>query len=65
MSEYFETSQTSIQSTSMADFSFGFTEDSFLLLNYQKHLMSVAENLTSRKQQELNEFIKNAKTRTL
>ena len=43
----------------MADFIFGFTEGSFLLLNSQKHLGSVAENLTSNKQNELNEFIKN------
>ena len=50
MSVYFETYQTVIQSTSMADFSFGFTEGSFLLLNGQKHLMSVAEDLTSNKQ---------------
>ena len=28
----------------MADFSFGFTEGSFLLLNGQKQLMSVAED---------------------
>ena len=28
----------------MADFSFGFTEDSCLLLNGQKHLRSVAED---------------------
>ena len=34
----------------MADFSFCFTESSFLLLNGQKHLMSVAEDLTSNKQ---------------
>ena len=34
----------------MADFSFGFTEDSLLMLNCQKHLMSVAEDLTSNKQ---------------
>ena len=31
----------------MTDFSFGFTEGSFLLLKGQKHLMSVAEDLTS------------------
>ena len=42
----------------MADFSFGFTEGSFLLLNGQKHLRSVPEDLTSNKQKELNEFIK-------
>ena len=34
----------------MADFSFGFTEGSFLLLNGQKHLRSVAEDLISNKQ---------------
>ena len=50
MSVYFEIYQTVIQSTSMADLSFDFTEGSFLLLNGQKHLMSVAEDLTSNKQ---------------
>ena len=36
----------------MADFSFGFTEleDSFLLLNGQKHLKLVVEDLISNKQ---------------
>ena len=43
----------------MADFSFGFTEGSFLLLKGQKQLRSVAEDLISNKQKELNEFIKN------
>ena len=43
----------------MADFNFAFTEGSFLLLNGQKHLRSVAEHLVSNKQKELNEFIKN------
>ena len=43
----------------MADFSFGFIEGSFLPLNDQKHLMSVAEDLAGNKQKELNEFIKN------
>ena len=38
MSVYFETQQTVIQSTPMVDFSFGFTEGSFLLLNDEKHL---------------------------
>ena len=47
MSVYFETHQTAIQSTPMADFSFGFTEGSFLQLNGQKHLRSVAEDLIS------------------
>ena len=43
----------------MADFSFGFTEGSYLLLNGQKHLRSVADDLISNKQKELNEYIKN------
>ena len=43
----------------MADFSFGFTEGSFLLLYGQKHLRSVAEDLICNKQKRLNEFIKN------
>ena len=43
----------------MADFSVGFTEGSFLPLNSQKHLGSVAEDLTSNKQKKLNEFIIN------
>ena len=43
----------------MADFSFGFAEGSFLLLNGQKHLRSVPEDLISNKQKELNEFITN------
>ena len=47
MSVYFETLQTVIQSTSMADLSFGFTEGSFLLLKGQRHLRSVAEDLIS------------------
>ena len=34
----------------MADFSFGFTDGSFLLLNGQKYLRSVAEDLISSKQ---------------
>ena len=34
----------------MADFSFGFTEGSFLLLNSQKRLRSVAEDLKNNKQ---------------
>ena len=50
MSVYFETQQTVIKSTPMADFTFGFTESSFLLLNGQKHLRSVAEDLISNKQ---------------
>ena len=50
MSVYFETKQTVIQSTPMADFSFDFAEGSFLLLNGQKHLRSVQEDLISNKQ---------------
>ena len=50
MSVYFETQQTVIQSTTMTDFSFGFSEGSFLLLNGQKHLRSVPEDLISNKQ---------------
>ena len=42
----------------MAEFSFGFSEGSFLQLNGQKHLRSVAEDLISNKQ-KLQEFIKN------
>ena len=49
-SVYVETYQSVIQSTSMADLSFGFTEDSFLLLNGQKHLRLVAEDFISNKQ---------------
>ena len=40
----------------MAGFSFGFAEDSFLLLNGQRHLMSVPEDLISKSKKE---FIKN------
>ena len=43
----------------MAEFSFGIPEGSFLLLNGQKHLRSVAENLINNKQKELHEFVKN------
>ena len=50
MSVYFETWQTVIQSTPMAEFSFGFTEGRFLQLNGQKHLSSVPEDLMSNKQ---------------
>ena len=50
ISVYFETQQTVIHSTLMADFGFGFTKGSFLLLNSQKHLRSVAEDLISNKQ---------------
>ena len=46
----------------MADFSFGFTEGSFLLLNGQKHLRSVAEDLIGViSKKELNKFMKNGK----
>ena len=45
----------------MTEFSFGLTEDSFLQLNGQKYLRSVAEDLISNKQKELNEFIKDGK----
>ena len=65
MSVYVETQQTVIQFTPVADFSFGFTEGQFLLLNGQKHLRSVAEDLRSNKQKELNELSKTAKARTL
>ena len=34
----------------MANFSFGFIEGSFLLLNGQRHLSSVAEDLIGNKQ---------------
>ena len=40
----------------MADLSFGFTEGSFLLLNSQKHLKSVAEDLISDKQKRTNQM---------
>ena len=50
MSVYFETWQTVIKLTPMADFSFVFAEGSFLLLNGQKHLRSVPEGLISNKQ---------------
>ena len=41
----------------MADFSFAFTEGSFLLLKGPKHLRSVAEDLINNKKKEQNEFI--------
>ena len=59
LSVYFESQQTVIQSTHMAEFSFGFTERSFLQSDGQKHLRSVAEHLINNKQKEPNEFIKN------
>ena len=43
----------------MAEFSFGLAEGSFLQLNGQKHLRSVAEGLKVINKKELNEFIKN------
>ena len=43
----------------MGDLSFGFTEGSFMLLNGQKHLRSVAEDLIVIRKKELNGFIKN------
>ena len=56
MSLYFETEQAVIQSTQMADFSFGFAEGSFLMLNGQKHLRSVAEDLVSNKQKRTKQI---------
>ena len=50
MSLYFETMQTVIQSTPMADFNFGFPEGRFLPLNGQKHLRSI-DYLISNKQE--------------
>ena len=50
MSVYFETQQSVIQSAPVAEFSFGFTEGSFLQLSGQKHLRSVEEDLISNKQ---------------
>ena len=43
----------------MAEFSFGFSEGSFLKLNGEEHLRSVQEDLISNKQKRTNEFIKN------
>ena len=43
----------------MAEFSFCFTDGSFLQLDGQKPLRSAAEDLIINKQKELNEFIKN------
>ena len=43
----------------MAEFSFGFTEGSFLHLDGQKHLKSIAEDLINNKRRRANEFIKN------
>ena len=41
----------------MAEFSFGLTEGSFLQLNGQKHLRSVAEDLISNTEQKLTKRI--------
>ena len=49
LSEYLETQQTVTQSKTMAQFSFGFTDGSFLQLNGQKLLRS--EDLISNKQE--------------
>ena len=51
-SVYFETYETVIHSTPVADFSFGSTEGSFSLLNGQKHLRSVPEDFMSNKQKK-------------
>ena len=45
----------------MADFSFGFTEGSFLMLNGQKHLRSVTEDLVSNKQKRTKEIYRKRK----
>ena len=42
----------------MAEFSFGFGEDSFLQSNDQKHLRSVAEDLISNKQKRTKRIYK-------
>ena len=51
----------------MAEVSFGFTKGSFLQLNGQKHLRSVAKDLITNKQQEKNQtnFSRTPKARTL
>ena len=49
MSVYLETQQTVTQSKTMAQFSFGFTDGSFLQLNSQELLRS--EDLISNKQE--------------
>ena len=56
MSIYFETWQTVIQSKPIAEFSFGYTESSFLQLNGQKHLRSVEEDLISNKQKRIKQI---------
>ena len=50
MPVYFETKQTLIRSTPMAEISFGLIEGRFLQLNGQKHLESVADDLIGNKQ---------------
>ena len=40
----------------MAEFSFGFTEGSFLQLNGQKHLRSLAEDFISKKQKRTKQI---------
>ena len=59
MYAYFETWQTVIQSTPMADVSFDFTEGSFLLLHGQKHLSLVAKDLISNKQERTKRIYRN------
>ena len=54
MSVYLETQQTVTQSKTMAQFSFGFTEGSFLQLNGQKLLRS--QDLISNKQERTEQF---------
>ena len=61
MSVYLEIKQTVIQSTPMAEFSFGLTEGSFLQLKGQKHLRSVAEYLTSNKQKRTKQIYQKLK----
>ena len=43
----------------MAEFSFGFTDGSFLQLNSQKHLRSVAEDLISNEQKRTKRSCQN------
>ena len=45
----------------MAESSFGFTEGSFLQLNDQKYLRSVAEDLISNKQKRTKRIYQNGK----
>ena len=47
----------------MAGFSFGFIEGSFLQLNSQKNLRSVAENLISNKQKRTKRICKNGESK--